>query len=482
VGSAFAQLNKNFGGSSDNLAGTTVVQQSGTSSSIGSIAKLHKTGTLRKNPSSFESVSTFGGGSKTSAYTSDSTHVGSHSSGTNLAGGFTTDGEDDERTRRAVELEEALAREEVRTSGDKTRSSESRSPSTRSSAGLGFRWETAFWKHYEMGVTLLPEHSEKKREQKNVLTGRFKGGGSVLAGSSDARDVVIKMRHKKRDFKSENEIAEWTKHMKVMFKLSNKEIQGEASHICKVLDLIEDDSYYYVVMESLGKRDLFSFFMDWRASNAPAWGTSGSAAGSQQRLKIARQVAKQLFSGLSEMHGAGVMHLDLKLENIVLEEKTGLSGSRKEASGKTTTISSVRASSTSANPSKVPNLKIIDFDTIEIYKPTKPKQKYVLGSDQYIAPETYSGSPTPDSDVWSVGVILYIFLTGGYAFHYGLFDDKPGENVVGNAKMEQIRRRLRVARIDWNGEVFNSAEGRMAKDFVGRCFARDPKNRLCFRT
>ena len=41
-------------------------------------------------------------------------------------------------------------------------------------------------------------------------------------------------------------------------------------------------------------------------------------------------------------------------------------------------------------------------------------------------------------------MILYVFLTGIYPFHSKMFDDQVGENYVGNPRMEQIGRRLKV--------------------------------------
>lgn len=38
-------------------------------------------------------------------------------------------------------------------------------------------------------------------------------------------------------------------------------------------------------------------------------------------------------------------------------------------------------------------------------------------------------------------MILYVFLTGTFPFHYKLFDDEVGENYTGHPRMEQIRRR-----------------------------------------
>ena len=55
----------------------------------------------------------------------------------------------------------------------------------------------------------------------------------------------------------------------------------------------------------------------------------------------------------------------------------------------------------------------------------------MLGTDQYIAPESYSGHTSPGCDVWALGVIMYAFLTGKYPFHLQLFDDEKGENYAG---------------------------------------------------
>ena len=78
--------------------------------------------------------------------------------------------------------------------------------------------------------------------------------------------------------------------------------------------------------------------------------------------------------------------------------------------------------------------------------------------------------------MWAIGVIFYTILTGSFPFHCALFDDQPGENYVGHARMDQIRRRLRIARVDWNNRVW-AAEPK-AKDFVKKCFETDIKQRM----
>ena len=57
--------------------------------------------------------------------------------------------------------------------------------------------------------------------------------------------VVIKMRNKSRSFKDEQEINDWVANMKLLYHLREK----KNPHIAKVLDIIEDQSNYYVVME-----------------------------------------------------------------------------------------------------------------------------------------------------------------------------------------------------------------------------------------
>jgi len=97
-------------------------------------------------------------------------------------------------------------------------------------------------------------------------------------------------------------------------------------------------------------------------------------------------------------------------------------------------------------------VKLIDFDTIEEWSPTKASE--VLGTDQYIAPEAYEGSYSPASDMFAIGVLAYKLLSGAFSFSGAIFNNRPGENWVGSAKMRQIRDRLYEARIDWGHPIF----------------------------
>ena len=98
---------------------------------------------------------------------------------------------------------------------------------------------------------------------------------------------------------------------------------------------------------------------------------------------LMRTYFHQLIKGVEYMHSQGVAHLDLKLENIMLGENF--------------------------------LLKIIDFDSSE---PISAKTTLSRGTKDYRAPELMNGNSLDfaAADIYSMGVILYIFKTGEFPF------------------------------------------------------------------
>lgn len=330
-------------------------------------------------------------------------------------------------------------------------------------ADVHFRKTDDFHNEYIIGDEVIPSADARHKEKKAVVYATMRDRSSKSSADHNRsrsagrhEDVILKWRHKQLSFKDQQEDRDWVRHMRYLHKLTYLEFKETAhaqssslplapkkrNHLARVPDIAEDAKYYYVVMEKVKGRDMFDWFVQERIHER------------SYKHTMARDMAVHILLGLQQLHDAGLIHRDIKLENIVLDERKV-----KQQGLKTLQC----------------DLKIIDYDTVICYNPGV-KSFHVLGTDQYIAPESYIGQSSPASDMWALGVCLYVIVTGTFPFHAALFDDQPGENYVGHVKMDTIRRRLRLARIDWSGSCWKNEP--LAKDFCRRCFHCDDRRRL----
>lgn len=106
-------------------------------------------------------------------------------------------------------------------------------------------------------------------------------------------------------------------------------------------------------------------------------------------------IAIQTLSGLGGAHAMGVVHRDVKPDNVFLVHREGCA----------------------------PVVKLLDFGLCRGLEATGSEDTLtragtVVGTPEYMAPEQASGLRTFDAriDVWAVGVVLYEVLTGTRAF------------------------------------------------------------------
>jgi serine/threonine-protein kinase len=142
-------------------------------------------------------------------------------------------------------------------------------------------------------------------------------------------------------------------------------------NIVTVFDFGHDNNRLYIVMEYVSGTDLKSLMR--RQYSLPV----------HRAVTLMVKIAK----GVGYAHRAGLVHCDLKPQNILI------------------------ASDGSA--------KITDFGISRALANISPDERaeVVWGSPQYFAPEQAAGGPpSPSSDVYSLGVILYEMLTGQLPF------------------------------------------------------------------
>merc|ERR1711959_42833 len=130
--------------------------------------------------------------------------------------------------------------------------------------------------------------------------------------------------------------------------------------------------------------------------------------------------------GVDHLRSQGLIHRDIKPENIMFKDKTD-------------------------EPNSPKTLKLIDFDTCQENVPDSPKATKIVGTPGYIAPESFTGEYTPASDLWSVGVILYILLTGDMPYPDDIFGDDLGKhNQVGSKYMQDVYNKLKEYKVDFD--------------------------------
>jgi calcium/calmodulin-dependent protein kinase I len=102
--------------------------------------------------------------------------------------------------------------------------------------------------------------------------------------------------------------------------------------------------------------------------------------------KDASYLMRQVFHALEYLHSIGVVHRDLKLENMLLVNKDGL------------------------------EMKLADFGLSKLY--SGQALQTACGTPFYVAPDILLGTGYgPGVDMWATGVLLYILLSGRLPFH-----------------------------------------------------------------
>lgn len=164
-----------------------------------------------------------------------------------------------------------------------------------------------------------------------------------------------------------------------------RELRGH-NNVIRLYDVFCVDNELFIITELGRGGDLFHLL-----TTHPKHGVTESYA--------AKTVAEML-SAVSFLHSKSICHRDLKLENWVLE------------SGKDVW-----------SP-----LKLIDFG-LSTHFTRGQRLSRVVGSSYYVAPEVLKKSYTEACDLWSLGVIVYMLLSGAPPF-YGKNDEAIKASIV----------------------------------------------------
>jgi len=207
----------------------------------------------------------------------------------------------------------------------------------------------------------LPKRfSDDYQTSSTVLGSGYNGEVKLAKSKSSGKDFAVKafkLRGAKQDKKDELETE-----VEIFLAMDHP-------HVARLADAYEDNDQLILVMECMSGGELFD-----RVIERKRFGE-----------KDAAEAMYQMLLAINYIHGHGIVHRDIKLENFLYEEK----GSD--------------------------HLKLIDFGFSKIWNPNTT-MAMSCGTLAYVAPEVLNGSYTSQCDLWSLGVVAFILLFGYMPF------------------------------------------------------------------
>ena len=253
--------------------------------------------------------------------------------------------------------------------------------------------------------------SKKYKPKRMLGNGSF---GSVYEAKNTIFGNTVAMKVIKKDKENELDEQEIRNEIDILKKLSHP-------NIVKIYEFFISENHYYIITEYCKEGELFSYIKNKY---------------SERQLAV---LFYQVFSGLCYLHENKILHRDIKLENIMISEKEKDNSTGEELFW----------------------AKIIDFGTAKLFEKNK-KEKEVVGSSYYIAPEVLKQNYNEKCDTWSVGVILYMTLVGRAPF-----DGKDDEEIIN-----------KISSVDYNKDeprlVKHSPE---VRDLVSKLLEKDIEKR-----
>lgn len=252
------------------------------------------------------------------------------------------------------------------------------------------------------------EFDTKYKKEEEIGQGAF---SIVYKGIriEDGLTVAIKQVNKKSQ--SADQLKLLRREIDVMRKLSNH------PNVVKLYDVFEDDKSILMVIEYMTGGELYDQIIQ-RGSFTEA---------------DASEIVYQILSALAYIHSNGIGHRDLKPENLLCATSKG------------------------------DVVKIADFGLSKDSSDGNTAMTTCCGSPSYVAPEVLEGSSYDyECDIWSLGVITYVLLSGYLPFF--------GET------QDELFQKIMSGDYTFNYTCFKGITEE-AKDFINKCLVVDPQNR-----
>lgn len=147
----------------------------------------------------------------------------------------------------------------------------------------------------------------------------------------------------------------------------------------------------------------------------------------------AKRAMRQILEGLAYLHERNIAHLDLKPQNLLLTIENSCE-----------------------------DIKLCDFGISRVLE-KGAEVREIIGTPDYVAPEVLSFEPiTLATDIWSIGVLAYVLLTGYSPF--------------GDTDKQQTYLNISKCALSFDNDLFEDISS-TAIDFITKALVVDPRKR-----
>jgi len=243
----------------------------------------------------------------------------------------------------------------------------------------------------------------------NFASGCF--GKILLARDARDKEVVIKRLPKENA----------SNHDDILKEINAGRILNHRN-VAKFVDHFSTSEYEFLVFERIYGSDLFHIIE--KRNFIPF------------NERDVRNIFKQILKAIKHSHDSGIVHRDIKLENILMDTTTA-------------------------------KVTVIDFGLCDIVPRGQSSQKF-CGSLDYVAPEVVSKRNYDGflADVYSLGIVLYTLLFAEFPF-------------VSKDRIQSIKQRLPQPPIAFSEQKMKRFKiSPNAKDLITKMLRPDPSTRL----
>ena len=258
------------------------------------------------------------------------------------------------------------------------------------------------------------------------------GYGRVFMGKDKktGKKIAIKSIEKQYNLPLEDQLS-------IFWELSICKIikHIQVSYFVKIYHIFESLSHIYIIMEYAGE--------DLEQSLNKFW----------PNIDIIFDYMKQIANGILTLNKFGIIHRDLKIQNIILSFEND------DINDET-------------NYEMKEKLKLIDFGFSKILSKNE-KTNDSFGTLIYISPEIINHDYYDyKEDVWNFGIIGYFFLTQSFPF----FDEKV-KNCSKSVKLRNIVKNIEEKNVHLNENLYKNPKEKILAKVVNMSLVKDINKR-----